>query len=103
REWARTVCWRSFEGHPHRRYHVAAVFKRALGQGQIRRVEGLQALRTLCGPRLVVEELLPIGATRRNWKQTLLSDGHVIVRDPDYSTCLDLMKAAVSGLRIYAG
>ncbi|MEZ4429011.1 MAG: hypothetical protein R3A51_15180 [Nannocystaceae bacterium] len=56
REWARTVCWRSFEGHPHRRYHVAAVFKRALGQGQIRRVEGLQALRTLCGPRLVVEE-----------------------------------------------
>ena len=34
REWARTVCLRSFDARPHRRYHVAALFKRAEGQGQ---------------------------------------------------------------------
>ena len=33
---------------------------------------------------------------------TLLSDGCVIMRDPDYDACVDMMKSAVSGLRVYA-
>ncbi|MCA9714997.1 MAG: hypothetical protein H6713_13465 [Myxococcales bacterium] len=102
REWARAVCWHSFEATPQRRYHVAAVFKRALGRGRITRVEGLGALRARCGPRLIAEELLPIGHPRRDWKKTLLSDGCVIMRDPDYAACLDMMQAAVRDLRVYA-
>ena len=41
REWARAVCWHTFEQQPQRKYHVAAVFKRAQGQGRITRVEGM--------------------------------------------------------------
>jgi hypothetical protein len=33
-------------------------------------------------------ELLPVGAPRRNWKQTLLSDGYLVVRHPDLESCL---------------
>ena len=40
REWARAVCWRSFKGRTERRYNVAILFKRALGQGRITRVDG---------------------------------------------------------------
>ena len=103
REWARAVCWHSFEATPLRRYNVACVFKRALGSGRIQRIEGLGALRAYCGPRLIVEDLLPLGHPRRDWKKTLLSDGCVIMRDPDYGRCVDMMNAAVSGLRVYAG
>ncbi len=102
REWARAVCWHSFEATPQRRYHVAVVFKRALGRGRITRVEGLDALRARCGPRLIAEELLPVGHPRRDWKKTLLSDGCVVMRDPDYGACVDMMKSAITGLRVYA-
>lgn len=102
REWARTVCWRSFEGVAHRRYHVALVFKRAQGEGRIARIEGLDALRAACGPWFVGENLLPIGAPRRNWKQTLLSDGWIAVRHPDHGTCRAMMDLAVERVRLYA-
>ncbi len=102
REWARSVCWHAFESEPARRYHVAAVFKRAQGQGRITGVEGMQRLRRLCGPRLVEEALLPIGHPRRNWRQTLLSDGFLIMRDPDYGACIEMMQTAVSGVKIFA-
>ncbi len=102
REWARSVCWQHFEATAARRYHVATVFKRAKGRGRISGVEGMSALRRLCGPRLVEEAILPIGHPRRNWRQTLLSDGYVVMRDPDYSQCLEMMQAAVSGVQIFA-
>jgi biotin carboxylase len=102
REWARAVCWHSFEDEPRRRYHVAVVFKRAMGQGRITRIEGLEALRAFCGRGLVLEHLLPIGHARRNWKSTLLSDGYVLMRDPEYQRCTDMMTFAVNNLRMYA-
>ena len=102
REWARSVCWKSFEGEPHRRYHAAVVFKRAQGQGRIRRIDGLERLRTFCGPDLILEHLLPIGHPRRDWKSTLLSDGYVLVRHPDLVRCVDMMKMAIGHLRLYA-
>ena len=103
RETARTICWRSFEAKPQRRYHCAALFKRAQGQGKIRRIEGLDEIRARLGPSLVVADLLPIGHVRRDWHQTLLSDGYLLVRHPDYRTCMDMMNFAINTLRIYAG
>lgn len=102
REWARATCWHAFEDQPKRRYHVAVVFKRAMGQGRIARIEGLDALRAFCGPGLVLEHLLPIGHPRRNWRSTLLSDGYVLMRDPDYQRTLDMMHFAVNRLALYA-
>lgn len=103
RETARAICWRSFEAKPQRRYHVAALFKRAEGNGRIKRVEGLDHIRNRLGPSLVVSDILPIGHPRRDWKQTLLSDGYMILRHPDYRTCMEMMEFAIKTLRIFAG
>jgi biotin carboxylase len=103
RETARAICWKSFEARPQRRYHVAALFKRAMGQGKIRRIEGLDEIKHRLGPSLVVTDLLPIGHPRRDWRQTLLSDGYMILRHPEFRTCLDMMRFAIATLRIHAG
>ncbi len=102
REWARAVCWHTFEQVPQRRYHVAAVFKRAQGHGRITRIEGLQEVKQELGPALVVDELLPLGAQRRDWKQTLLSDGVLIARHPDHDTLARMMARLVNGVRLFA-
>ena len=53
-----------------------SIFKRAQGQGRIQRIEGLERLLAEFGEHVVAVDLLPIGAPRRNWKQTLISDGY---------------------------
>ncbi|MEM9491038.1 MAG: hypothetical protein AAGC55_17950, partial [Myxococcota bacterium] len=103
REWARAVCFGRIEDTPQRRYHVCTVFKRAAGQGRISRIEGLDRLRAACGDGLVLEHLLPLGHPRRNWRNTLLSDGYVLMRDPDLDRCLAMMGVAIRDVRMYAG
>ena len=102
REWARAVCWHSFEATPSRRLHVAAVFKRAEGEGRVVRVDGLCELRARLGESLLAAEVLPIGAPRHDWRHTRLSDGHVIVGHPDHDTCMEMMRFATRTLRIHA-
>src|SRR5262249_27787451 len=41
REWARVVCWHAFEAPTARKYNAAIIFKRAIGQGRISRIDGL--------------------------------------------------------------
>ncbi len=86
-----------------RRYNVAMVFKRARGRGRIRRIEGLQRIEQRLGGSLLRHELLPVGAPRRNWKQTLLSDGFVMLRHPDLGTTLRLADEVADTLQLYAG
>jgi biotin carboxylase len=102
REWARAVCWHAFDAVPQRKYHVCSVFKRAQGQGRIVRIDGLDRVRQRCGPGLVVTDLLPIGTQRRNWKATLLGDGYVMMRSPDYRDLIEMRDVAVNELRMYA-
>ncbi|MBK8266615.1 MAG: ATP-grasp domain-containing protein [Nannocystis sp.] len=103
REWARAVCWHSFEATPHRRYYCAAVFKRAIGRGRVNAIRGLDALRRRCGRGLVALELTPVGQPRRDWRNTLIGDGFAIIRHPDHHEALRLMGQAISDLRLYAG
>jgi len=42
------------------------------------------------------------GTPRRNWKQTLLSDDHVIVRHPEWAGAQRLSFAAATGIKMYA-
>lgn len=102
REWARAVCWHAFDAVPKRKYHVCSVFKRAQGQGRIARIDGLDRVQQRCGPGLVVTDLLPVGTPRRNWKQTLLGDGYVMMRSPDYGDLIGMRDVAVNELRMYA-
>jgi biotin carboxylase len=103
REWARASCHGTFAADPTRKYNAGIVFKRAQGQGRITRIEGLEQFVALAGDALVEEKLLRPGTPRRNWKHTLLSDGHVMVRHPDWNEAHRLSFAAATGITMYAG
>lgn len=102
REWARAVCHRRFEGPTERKYNAAIVFKRALGQGRITRITGLEDYRRRYGPWMVAEDLLRPGTRRRDWKQTLVSDGYVLVRHPDWDEAHRMAFAAATDITLYA-
>jgi hypothetical protein len=97
------VCWKSFQAHTERKYNCAIVFKRALGQGRIQAIEGLDAFKERFGRHLVWDNLLRPGNHRRNWKQTLVSDGFVVVRHPRWDDALTIARAAATDITMYAG
>ena len=86
-----------------RHYNCASIFKRAQGQGRIQRIEGLGRLMADLGPHIVALDLLPVGAPRRDWVQTLISDGMVIVRHPDLAATLEMADRVGTDLQLYAG
>jgi hypothetical protein len=102
REWARAVCWHSFEASTERRYNAAIVFKRAKGQGHIQHITGLHDYLQRFGNWVVAEQLLRPGQPRRNWKNTLLSDGHLLVRHPDWAEAHRMAFAAATDITMYA-
>ncbi|MDF1565411.1 MAG: ATP-grasp domain-containing protein [Deltaproteobacteria bacterium] len=102
REWARVVCWGAFEASTERKYNCGITFKRALGQGRITRITGLEAWLQACGSWVVDESLLRPGSHRRDWKQTLLSDGWVMVRHPDWDEAVRMAFAAATDITLYA-
>jgi hypothetical protein len=102
REWARAVCWGKVEAGGPRKHNVAIIFKRAVGQGRISRIEGLEAWKERYGEHLVDDQLLRPGTPRRNWKHTLVSDGFLIVRHPDWGTARRIAAAAASEITLYA-
>jgi formate-dependent phosphoribosylglycinamide formyltransferase (GAR transformylase) len=85
-----------------RKYNVSNIFKRAQGQGRIRRIEGLESIMTRFGEHIAHVDLLPVGAERRNWIQTLVSDGYVVVRHPDLQACYEISDAVGTDLQLHA-
>ena len=51
---------------------------------------------------MVEEKLSRPGTPRRNWKQTLLSDGHLVVRHPDWDEAYRLSFSAANNIRLFA-
>jgi hypothetical protein len=86
-----------------RKYYAANIFKRAQGEGRIRHIQGMEGLRARLGDALVGEHLLPVGAPRRNWILTLISDGYLTVRHPDKDTLFAMADAVGTELHLYAG
>ncbi len=101
--WAEAVAHGSLEQAWERRYNAAVIFKRARGQGRIQRIEGLETLLARFGRWIVSVELLAPGSPRRDWRQTLLSDGWVIVRHPDLGTALEMADSVGTDLQLFAG
>ena len=85
-----------------RKYNAAVIFKRAIGNGRICTIEGLTEIRKRYSPFLCCENLLPIGAYRRDWKQTLISDGYLIVRHPDLEATVEIADYIGEFLKMYA-
>jgi len=103
REWARAVCWHAFDAPTVRKYNAAIIFKRAKGQGRITRITGLTEFMRRYGQYVMEERLLPVGAPRRNWKHTLVSDGFVLLRHPDWRTTCELANLVATDVTMYAG
>ncbi len=103
REWARAVCWRSIEGEIGRKFFVGLVFKRALGNGRIKARLGVEEAAARCGRWLVSEQLLAVGTPRRDWKQTLVSDGFAAMRHPDEQAVTAMMDTWIRDVKLFAG
>ena len=86
-----------------RKYNSINIFKRAQGQGRIRQIAGLDALFQRFGDAIINVNLLPVGAPRRDWVLTLISDGYVTVRHPDKDTLFGIADAVGTDLNLYAG
>lgn len=101
--WAEAVCLGRFSQPVERRYNVATIYKRAHGVGRIQRLENYDRIRAKLGAWLVWDALLPVGAPRRDWRQTLVSDGFVMLRHPELATTLGMADEVASQLHLYAG
>ena len=101
--WAETVVHGRCSQQPSRRYNSVSIYKRAKGQGRIQSIEGLDPLLAEIGPHVCVLDLLPIGPPRRNWKQTLVSDGTVILRHPDLQRTMEMADLVGTRLQLHAG
>lgn len=101
RMWAESTVHGRSEPLPHR-YNAVSIFKRAQGMGRISRIDGLGGLVAEFGEYLCAVDLLPIGAPRRDWRATLLSDGMVIARHPELSSLVEIAGRFATDLRLYA-
>ena len=85
-----------------RKYNCTCLTKRAQGQGIIRRIDGVDRVRRALGDQLVAMNLLNVGEHRRDWKLTLLGDGWIVVRDPDFQACKDACDFVGETIQMYA-
>lgn len=100
--WAEAELHGTFSPVVERKYNCACITKRAHGQGRIQRIEGLDRIKSRLGDALCAIDLLPVGTPRRDWKSTLLSDGYVTLRHPDWDTCKALADFVGTDLHLYA-
>jgi biotin carboxylase len=101
--WAEAIVHGTFSLEFERLYNCAIIFKRAQGHGFIRRIEGLERILAEFGEHIPALDLLPVGAHRRDWVRTLLSDGYVFVRHPDLDTTAELSDRVGVELQMFAG
>jgi len=85
------------------RYNAGAVFKRARGTGRITSSEGLDALLSEYGEYVVLVDLLPVGAPRRDWRSTVTGDGMVVVRHHELQRVIEMTEAFARDFQLYAG
>ncbi|MCZ7679739.1 MAG: ATP-grasp domain-containing protein [Sandaracinaceae bacterium] len=102
REWARVACHRRFDADTTRKYNCGIIFKRAKGRGRITHIVGLESYLRRFGAHVVEERLLRPGTPRRDWKQTLLSDGWLTVRHPDWEEARRISFAAATDITMFA-
>ncbi len=103
REWARAVCYGHFEAPTERLHNTSVIFKRAIGQGRVQRIEGLGDFLRAHGEHVIEECLFRPGTPRRDWKQTLMSDGHVAVKHSDWETICAITADAAAWIKLFAG
>ncbi|MFP5347892.1 MAG: acetyl-CoA carboxylase biotin carboxylase subunit family protein [Actinomycetes bacterium] len=100
--WASAVVHGQLAQPLQQKYNAASIFKRAIGSGRITQIEGLDTLLAEYGEHVPVVDLLPVGAHRRDWRATLISDGMIIARHYELARLLEIADRFATDLRIYA-
>ncbi|MCG3133897.1 MAG: D-alanine--D-alanine ligase [Planctomycetes bacterium] len=103
RAWAEAVLRGRISQPVERKYNAGMAFKRARGNGRIQRIDGLERWLQRSAGAVTSVELLPVGAMRRDWKQTLLSDGWIIARHPDLGTLMEILDRFGTDVQLIAG
>jgi hypothetical protein len=101
--WAQAITEGRIDADIKRLYNVATIYKRARGVGRIQSIEGAEELQQRFGQHVVWNTLLNPGTPRRDWRQTLVSDGFIMLRHPDLSETLEMADAVGSELHLIAG
>jgi hypothetical protein len=99
--WAEAVVhgrMRSLERH----YNTGSIFKRAQGTGRITHVEGLDRLLADYRDCVTLLELLPVGAPRRDWRASVIGDGIIVVRHPDFQRVVEMTDRFAADLHMLA-
>jgi hypothetical protein len=99
--WAEAVVHGGMRQLEHR-HNVGSIYKRAHGSGRITSVQGLDELLTRYGPDVVLVDLLPVGAPRRDWRATTVGDGIVVVRHHELQRVIEMTEGFASDLQLYA-
>jgi hypothetical protein len=102
RAWGSAITSGSLDANIERNYNVATIYKRAQGIGRISRIEGIDELQRRFGEHVVWNTLLPPGTPRRDWLNTLVSDGFIMLRHPDLDETLAMADAVGTELQMYA-
>ncbi len=100
--WAEAVLQGRLSRPLEQRYNAGSVFKRARGAGLISGVEGLDGLRAAYGDDIVLVDILPIGAPRRDWRATVVGDGWVVVRHHELQRVIEMTERIATDLQVYA-
>jgi formate-dependent phosphoribosylglycinamide formyltransferase (GAR transformylase) len=103
RAWAEAITQGRISRPIERHYNAAVIFKRAEGAGRIIRHEGLDRLLAEYGEHVVAVDLLPVGASRRDWRASIIGDGMVIVRHRELSKTLEMTERFAAELHLHAG
>jgi hypothetical protein len=85
-----------------RHYNVGSIFKRAIGGGRITHVEGLERLLAEFGDAVTMVDLLPIGAPRRDWRSSVIGDGMIVVRHPEFQRVVEMTDRFAADVKLYA-
>jgi len=101
--WAEAVTHGRISQPIERRYNAASIFKRAKGAGRITHYEGLDRLLAEFGVHVAAVDLLPVGAARRDWRATSISDGVVVVRHRELSRTVEMADRFAAELHLFAG
>ena len=102
RGWAEAVCHGRLSQETSKKFNAAVVFKRAEGDGIVRRYEGLDSILTEYGEHIPVIDLTPIGAPRRDWKKSVVGDGWLVARHPDLEMTAHIADKLATEFRIVA-
>ena len=85
-----------------RQYNVGSIFKRAGDPAGSPRSKGSTSCSPSTARDVVLIDLLPVGAPRRDWRASMIGDGMVIVRHPELQRLIEMTDRFAADLRLYA-